>query len=39
LKDKLLSTKLLWDAKEFKFTNMPKANKNLTKEYREGWAI
>ncbi|MCX5645624.1 MAG: Gfo/Idh/MocA family oxidoreductase [Phycisphaerae bacterium] len=39
LKDKLLSTKLLWDAKEFKFTNMPEANKYLTKEYREGWAI
>ena len=39
LKDKMLSTKLLWDAKEFKFTNMPEANKYLTKEYREGWAI
>jgi predicted dehydrogenase len=39
LKEKLLNTKLLWDAKEFKFTNMPEANKYLTKEYREGWAI
>jgi predicted dehydrogenase len=39
LKDKLLTTKLLWDAKEFKFTNMPEANKYLTKEYREGWAL
>jgi predicted dehydrogenase len=39
LKEKLLSTKLLWDAKEFKFTNMPEANQYLTKEYREGWAI
>jgi predicted dehydrogenase len=39
LKDRLLSTRLLWDAKEFKFTNMPEANKYLTKEYREGWAI
>ncbi len=39
LKEKLLNTKLLWDAKEFKFTNMPEANQYLTKEYREGWAI
>ncbi len=39
LKEKLLSTKLLWDAKEFKFTNVPEANQFLTKEYREGWAI
>ena len=39
LKDKMLSTKLLWDAKEFKFTNIPEANQYLTKEYREGWAI
>jgi predicted dehydrogenase len=39
LKEKLLSTKLLWDAKEFKFTNIPEANQYLTKEYREGWAI
>lgn len=39
LKDKMLSTKLFWDAKEFKFTNIPEANQYLTKEYREGWAI
>jgi len=39
LKDKLLGTKLLWDAKEFKFTNMPEANQYLTKEYREGWSL
>jgi predicted dehydrogenase len=40
LKDrKLFGTKLLWDAKEFKFTNIPEANKYLTKEYREGWAL
>jgi predicted dehydrogenase len=39
LKDKLLTTKLLWDAKEFKFTNVPEANKYLTKEYRQGWAL
>jgi predicted dehydrogenase len=39
LKDKLLETKLLWDTKQFKFTNMPEANQYLTKEYRQGWAI
>jgi predicted dehydrogenase len=37
--DKLFGTKLLWDAKEFKFTNVPEANQYLTKEYREGWAL
>jgi predicted dehydrogenase len=35
----VFGTKLLWDAKEFKFTNMPEANQYLTKEYREGWAL
>jgi len=39
LKDKMLGTKLFWDAKEFKFTNIPEANQYLTKEYRQGWAI
>jgi predicted dehydrogenase len=37
--EKYLGTKLLWDAKEFKFTNVPEANQYLTKEYREGWAL
>ncbi len=37
--DKFFGTKLLWDAQQFKFTNVPEANKYLTKEYREGWAI
>jgi len=39
LKNKMLSTKLFWDAKERKFTNVPEANQYLTKEYRQGWAI
>jgi predicted dehydrogenase len=40
LKDpKVFGTKLLWDAKEFKFTNMPEANKYLSKEYRQGWEL
>ena len=36
---KVFGTKLLFDAKEFKFTNMPEANKYLTKEYRQGWEL
>ncbi len=39
LKGKLLSTKLFWDAEQFKFSNMPEANQYLTKEYREGWTL
>jgi predicted dehydrogenase len=39
LKQKLLSTKLFWDAEQFKFANMPEANQYITKEYRRGWAI
>jgi predicted dehydrogenase len=39
LKEKLLSTKLFWDAEQFKFTNMPEANQYITKKYREGWAL
>ncbi len=36
---KVFGTKLLFDAKEFKFTNMPEANQYLTKEYRQGWEL
>ncbi len=39
LKDKLLSTKLLWDAEKYAFSNMPEANQYLTKGYREGWSL
>jgi hypothetical protein len=39
LKNNMLSTKLYWDAEQFKFTNLPEANQYLTKEYRQGWAI
>jgi len=39
LKGDMLNTKLYFDAEQFKFTNLPEANKYLTKEYREGWAI
>jgi len=37
--DKYFGTKLLWDAKQFKFTNVPEANQFLTKEYRAGWGL
>jgi len=39
LKNKMLSTKLYFDAEQFKFTNLPEANQYLTKEYREGWTL
>jgi len=39
LKDKLLSTKLLWDGDAFKITNLPEANEFLHKEYRRGWSL
>ena len=29
--------KLLWDAKAVQITNLPEANKYLTREYRKGW--
>ena len=31
--------RLLWDAKTATITNVPEANKYLTREYRTGWAI
>jgi predicted dehydrogenase len=39
IKEKILGTKLLWDAEAFKFTNMPEANQYLHKEYRAGWSL
>jgi len=31
--------RLLWDAANMKVTNIPEANKFLTREYRPGWQI
>jgi hypothetical protein len=31
--------KLLWDAANTKITNLPEANKYLTREYRSGWEL
>ncbi len=31
--------KLKWDAEKVEFTNMPEANKYLTRDYREGWDL
>ncbi len=39
LKRKLTRTRLHWDSKNFKFTNMPEANQYLQRNYREGWSL
>jgi hypothetical protein len=31
--------RLLWDSANTKITNLPDANKLLTREYRQGWKI
>ncbi len=31
--------RLLWDAANMKITNLPEANKYLTREYRKGWEL
>ena len=31
--------RLLWDAADMKITNLPEANKYLTREYRKGWEL
>jgi hypothetical protein len=31
--------KLLWDSAAAKITNVPEANKHLTREYRPGWEL
>ncbi len=31
--------KLLWDAKKMKFSNNPKANQYISREYRKGWKV
>jgi len=39
LKETLTRTKLLWDSRSMKITNVPEANDFLHREYREGWAL
>ena len=39
LKEKMLSTKLLWDGEAMKITNLPEANQYLQREYRKGWSL
>jgi len=39
MKEKLTRTKLLWDSKNFEFTNMPEANEFLRCSYRPGWSL
>jgi hypothetical protein len=31
--------KIKWDGSQMKVTNAPEANKFLSREYREGWAL
>jgi hypothetical protein len=31
--------RLLWDAANAKITNVPEANKYLSREYRKGWEL
>ena len=31
--------KLLWDAENFKITNVPEANQFLHRDYRKGWSL
>ena len=39
LKEKLITTKLLWDGQAMKVTNLPEANQYLQREYRQGWSL
>lgn len=39
LRNRLDRQKLLWDAKEKRFSNMPQANEFLHKTYRSGWKL
>jgi predicted dehydrogenase len=39
LREELTRAKLLWDPREFKFPNLPEADKFLKREYREGWKL
>ena len=39
LREELTLYRLLWDSAAAKITNLPEANKLLTREYRPGWEI
>jgi hypothetical protein len=39
LKEKLTRTRLLWDSKNLKITNLPEANEFLRCSYRQGWEL
>ena len=39
LREQLTKTKLNWDSKNFKFTNVPEANEFLGYTYRKGWEV
>ena len=39
LREDLTKTALLWDSDNLSFSNLPKANQFLKREYRKGWEI
>ena len=39
LREKLIKSTLLWDAKAMAFSNLPEANQFLKREYRQGWSL
>ncbi len=39
LREDLTRQKLLWDAPNLRFTNLPEANQFLRREYRQGWSL
>lgn len=39
LRELLVRKKLLWDAENLKFTNLPEANEFIRREYRQGWKL
>jgi len=36
---KLMDARILWDAKNFKVANLPRAKRYVRKKYREGWSL
>ncbi len=39
LREDMTRQKLLWDAPNLRFTNLPEANQFLRREYRQGWSL
>jgi predicted dehydrogenase len=39
LREKIFTTKLMWDGEAMKVTNVPEANKFVQRTYRQGWSL